>query len=129
VTVGRRAAAIDQALASVQRQKTTWGRVHYNVQPSSIFFGAVQGRTSRRRARDAAHSRRGGKELPRGSAGHRRARVDTMTVVVHRDAGRLALAVVLVYLLIVVNFQSWLDPFIIISALPAALAGIVWMRS
>jgi hypothetical protein len=40
-------------------------------------------------------------------------------------AGRLALAIVLVYLLIVVNFQSWLDPFIIITALPAALAGIV----
>src|SRR5439155_25537361 len=39
----------------------------------------------------------------------------------------LALAVVLVYLLIVVNFQSWLDPFIIVSALPAALAGIVWI--
>jgi multidrug efflux pump subunit AcrB len=39
----------------------------------------------------------------------------------------LALAIVLVYLLIVVNFQSWLDPFIIISALPTALAGIVWM--
>jgi multidrug efflux pump subunit AcrB len=39
----------------------------------------------------------------------------------------LGLAIVLVYLLIVVNFQSWLDPFIIISALPAALAGIVWM--
>ena len=38
-----------------------------------------------------------------------------------------ALAIILVYLLIVVNFQSWLDPFIIISALPAALAGIVWM--
>ena len=37
------------------------------------------------------------------------------------------LAIVLVYLLIVVNFQSWLDPFIIITALPAALAGIVWM--
>src|SRR5256886_14438435 len=39
----------------------------------------------------------------------------------------LAAAIVLVYLLIVVNFQSWLDPFIIITALPAALAGIVWM--
>jgi multidrug efflux pump subunit AcrB len=39
----------------------------------------------------------------------------------------LLMAIVLVYLLIVVNFQSWLDPFIIISALPAALAGIVWM--
>ena len=39
----------------------------------------------------------------------------------------IALAVVLIYLLIVVNFQSWLDPFVIVSALPTALAGIVWM--
>src|SRR6202034_250125 len=39
----------------------------------------------------------------------------------------LAFAVVLVYLLIVVNFQSWLDPFVIITALPAALAGVIWM--
>src|SRR5712664_2830103 len=39
----------------------------------------------------------------------------------------LALAVVLIYLLIVVNFQSWLDPFVIVMALPTALAGIVWM--
>ena len=51
-----------------------------------------------------------------------------MTLVVHGPARPAsALAIVLVYLLIVVNFQSWLDPFIIISALPAALAGIVWM--
>jgi multidrug efflux pump subunit AcrB len=42
-------------------------------------------------------------------------------------AGGLAVAIVLVYLLIVVNFQSWLDPFIIITALPGALAGILWM--
>ena len=39
----------------------------------------------------------------------------------------IALAIVLIYLLIVVNFQSWLDPFVIVSALPTALAGIVWM--
>ena len=39
----------------------------------------------------------------------------------------LAVAIVLIYLLIVVNFQSWIDPFVIITALPAALAGIVWM--
>ena len=51
-----------------------------------------------------------------------------MTHVVRRPARRAwRCAIVLVYLLIVVNFQSWLDPFIIISALPAALAGIVWM--
>jgi multidrug efflux pump subunit AcrB len=48
-----------------------------------------------------------------------------MRRLVHRPAGGLVFAIVLVYLLIVVNFQSWLDPFIIITALPGALAGIV----
>ena len=56
-----------------------------------------------------------------------RGQIETMrTSFVGLLAG-LGLAIVLVYLLIVVNFQSWLDPFIIITALPAALAGIVWM--
>jgi multidrug efflux pump subunit AcrB len=63
--------------------------------------------------------------LPRGSFLHVRGQLLTMrTSYVGLLAG-LAFAVVLVYLLIVVNFQSWLDPFIIITALPAALAGIV----
>ena len=48
-------------------------------------------------------------------------------VLVHRPGAGVAVAIVLVYLLIVVNFQSWLDPFIIITALPGALAGILWM--
>ena len=67
------------------------------------------------------------KDLPRGSQIIVRGQIETMTSSFVGLLAGLALAIVLVYLLIVVNFQSWLDPFIIISALPAALAGIVWM--
>ena len=56
-----------------------------------------------------------------------RGQIETMNTSFTGLLAGLALAIILVYLLIVVNFQSWLDPFIIISALPAALAGIVWM--
>jgi multidrug efflux pump subunit AcrB len=56
-----------------------------------------------------------------------RGQIDTMRSSYFGLIAGLGFAIVLVYLLIVVNFQSWLDPFIIISALPAALAGIVWM--
>jgi multidrug efflux pump subunit AcrB len=67
------------------------------------------------------------KQLPRGSTLSIRGQVDTMhTSFIGLFIG-LAVAIVLVYLLIVVNFQSWLDPLIIVSALPAALAGIAWM--
>jgi multidrug efflux pump subunit AcrB len=65
------------------------------------------------------------KYLPRGSQIAVRGQIDTMQSSFQGLLGGLALAIVLVYLLIVVNFQSWMDPFIIITALPAALAGIV----
>ena len=67
------------------------------------------------------------KDVPQGSHVDVRGQVKTMTESFNGLLLGLAGAVVLVYLLIVVNFQSWLDPFIIITALPAALAGIVWM--
>ncbi len=101
---------------------------HYNVQPVIDIFGAVQGRDLGSVAREMQpildSARR---TLPRGSQMIVRGQVETMTSSFIGLLAGLALAVVLVYLLIVVNFQSWLDPFIIISALPAALAGIVWM--
>ncbi len=65
------------------------------------------------------------KYLARGSEVEVRGQVETMQSSFTGLLGGLAGAIVLVYLLIVVNFQSWLDPFIIITALPAALAGIV----
>src|SRR6202000_2145539 len=65
------------------------------------------------------------KSLPRGSSIAVRGQIETMKTSYTGLIAGLAFAIVLVYLLIVVNFQSWLDPFIIITALPAALAGIV----
>ena len=66
-------------------------------------------------------------ELPAGSSVVLRGQTQTMAYAYRQLFVGIALAVVLIYLLIVVNFQSWLDPFVIVSALPTALAGIVWM--
>jgi multidrug efflux pump subunit AcrB len=67
------------------------------------------------------------KDLPKGSTIRLKGQVETMTQSFHGLLFGLAGAIILVYMLIVVNFQSLLDPLIIIAALPAALAGIVWM--
>ena len=67
------------------------------------------------------------KDVPHGSSVVMRGQTETMTSAYQQLFVGIALAVVLIYLLIVVNFQSWLDPFVIVSALPTALAGIVWM--
>jgi len=66
------------------------------------------------------------KDVPRGSRVIVRGQIQTMRSSYIGLIGGLFFSILLVYLLIVVNFQSWLDPFIIISALPAALAGIAW---
>jgi multidrug efflux pump subunit AcrB len=101
---------------------------HYDVQPVVDIYGSVQRRdlggvaSELRPILDEAR-----KELPRGSQLVVRGTIDTMRTSFFGLLAGLTLAIVLVYLLIVVNFQSWLDPFIIISALPAALAGIVWI--
>jgi multidrug efflux pump subunit AcrB len=101
---------------------------HYNVQPVIDIFGSVQGRDLGSVSREIAPILNESQwTLPRGSQMVVRGQIETMTSSFIGLLSGLALAIVLVYLLIVVNFQSWLDPFIIISALPAALAGIVWM--
>jgi len=64
--------------------------------------------------------------LPKGTTTALRGQVETMTGAYSDLLSGLGFAIVLIYLLIVVNFQSWLDPFIVVMALPAALAGIVW---
>jgi multidrug efflux pump subunit AcrB len=66
-------------------------------------------------------------KLPRGTQLFRRGQVATMTSSFAGLSAGVGVAIVLVYLLIVVNFQSWIDPFIIITALPGALAGIIWI--
>jgi len=66
-------------------------------------------------------------DLPRGSSIVVRGQVGTMNSSFEGLAAGLGFAVLLVYLLMVVNFQSWVDPFIILTALPGAVAGIAWM--
>jgi multidrug efflux pump subunit AcrB len=101
---------------------------HYNVQPVIDIYGATQERDLGAVASDVERILRDTKHaVPRGSYVALRGQVQTMTSAYHQLYFGLLGAVVLVYLVIVVNFQSWTDPFIIITALPGALAGIVWM--
>ena len=101
---------------------------HYNVQPVVDIYGAVDGKDLGSASSEITKIVEDAKqELPKGSRLEIRGQVQTM-----RDSFTglfigLACAMVLVYLLMVVNFQSWIDPLIIITALPVALAGIVWM--
>jgi multidrug efflux pump subunit AcrB len=100
---------------------------HYNVQPVIDIYGAVQDRDLGAVAKDIGlilqETR---KDVPRGSYVVFSGQARTMSGAYSQLYFGLAGAIVLIYLVIVVNFQSWLDPFIIIAALPAALAGIVW---
>ena len=101
---------------------------HYDATPVIDIYGSVQdtdlGFVSAQIDRLIAETRH---DVPRGSQVIVRGQIKTMTDSFHGLLAGLAGAVVLIYLLIVVNFQSWRDPFIIITALPAALADIVWM--
>jgi multidrug efflux pump subunit AcrB len=117
-----------QILASLASFHRTSGAAvvsHYDIQPVIDIFGSAQGRDLGGVARDiykvVAQLKN---QLPPGSRVLIRGQIDTMRSSYTGLLGGLIFSIVLVYLLIVVNFQSWLDPFIIISALPAALAGI-----
>jgi multidrug efflux pump subunit AcrB len=101
---------------------------HYDVQPVIDIYSNVDGTdlgsvTAAMRKIVARHQ----KDLPRGSRFILRGQSDTMDKSYIGLLSGLAFSILLVYLLIVVNFQSWLDPFLIVAALPAALAGIVWL--
>jgi multidrug efflux pump subunit AcrB len=101
---------------------------HYDAQTMIDIYGATQGRDLGGVAREIeAIVNKNRSRLPRGSQMFIRGQIDTMRSSFVGLLAGLGFAILLIYLLIVVNFQSWLDPFIIISALPAALAGIVWM--
>src|SRR6185295_15740883 len=101
---------------------------HYNVAPVFDVYANVDrrdlgsiGKAVQKIMNDE------GKNLPRGSSLSLRGEYETMQTSFVRLGWGMAFAVVLVYLLIAVNFQSWLDPFIILMALPGAMAGILWM--
>jgi multidrug efflux pump subunit AcrB len=115
------------SFASIERGTGMAVVSHYNIQPVIDIYASVQGRDlggvsgDITRIVDQTRNR-----LPRGSQVIVRGQVQTMRSSYIGLLSGLGFAIVLVYLLIVVNFQSWLDPFIIICALPAALAGIAW---
>ena len=101
---------------------------HYNVQPMINVYAAVDGRDLGAVSEEVIkHVNAIRSELPRGSHIEVRGQVQTMNASFTGLVYGLLGAIVLAYLLIVVNFQSWLDPFIIITALPGALAGICWI--
>ena len=114
-------------LASISRGASLAAVSHYNVQPVINIYGSVQGRdlggAARELDRIVAQSQ---SALPRGSRTIVRGQIDTMRSSFDGLLAGLVFSIVLVYLLVVVNFQSWLDPLIIISALPAGMAGIIW---
>jgi multidrug efflux pump subunit AcrB len=101
---------------------------HYDAQPVIDIFGAVQGRDLGAIAKelDKLIAAQDGK-LPKGTHIVARGQMETMTSSYTGLIVGLTGAILLVYLLIVINFQSWVDPFVIITALPAAIAGIAWM--
>ncbi len=101
---------------------------HYNVQPVVDIYATTHERDLGAIAGDIQRIlEETKKDVPAGSTVVLRGQVTTMTAAYDQLYEGLALAIVLIFLLIVVNFQSWLDPFVIVTALPAALAGIVWM--
>jgi multidrug efflux pump subunit AcrB len=101
---------------------------HYNIAPVFDIYGNVVNSDLRSVAdKISTIVEQHRKDLPRGSQVVVRGQVQTMNSSFIGLTSGLAFSILLVYLLIVVNFQSWLDPFMIIAALPAALCGIAWM--
>ncbi|MCA8166428.1 efflux RND transporter permease subunit [Burkholderia gladioli] len=115
-------------LATIRRADINSIVSQYNIQPMVEIFATTQDRDLGSVSRDinrivSAHA----KDLPRGSSVALLGQVQTMNAAFGGMLFGLLGAVVLIYLLIVVNFQSWSDPFVIVTALPAAIAGIIWM--
>ncbi len=116
------------AIGGIQRAASPAVVTHYAIEPAFDVYAATQGRdlgavaTSVQKILKNTVS-----DVPKGATVTLRGQVTTMNYAFSGLFSGLLAAVVLIYLLIVVNFQSWRDPFVIITALPAALAGIVWM--
>jgi multidrug efflux pump subunit AcrB len=114
-------------LATMRRMAIPPIANHYNVMPVIDVMAGVSGRDLGGVLTDILPLlKKAEKELPRGSFIAMRGQAETMNSSFKGLAIGLVVAVILIYLLLVVNFQSWLDPFIIITALPGALAGVIW---
>ncbi|ALP66088.1 efflux RND transporter permease subunit [Paraburkholderia caribensis] len=116
------------AIASITRGAGDLVISHYNIMPLYDVFATMQGRDLGAVAASIQHVLHAtAKDLPKGSTVTLRGQVQTMNGAFTGLLLGLGAAVLLIYLLIVVNFHSWSDALVIVSALPAALAGIVWM--
>jgi len=114
-------------LAKISAVGTPGAVTHGNIMPLIDVYVSAEGRDLNsvlEEVEEVIHSVES--ELPRGAVIEIRGQAEVMRAALREMLFGLIAAVVLVYLLIVVNFQSWVDPFIIITALPGALAGIAW---
>jgi multidrug efflux pump subunit AcrB len=114
-------------LATVKRDASTIVIDHYNIQPTYDIYADVDRRDLGSVADEIHKIIKRTKKLPGGTFLDLRGEVRTMEQSFSRLLLGIAFAVVIVYLLMAVNFQSWLDPFIILMALPGAFSGILWM--
>src|SRR5882757_9129975 len=130
VTAGLPGTGNEQLLAnltSVTRTSSQPIYSHYNVLPVVDVFGGVGGRDLGSVLKDVKPIlTEAQKNLPKGSSLMLRGQAETMRSSFLGLSVGLVMAIALIYLLLVVNFQSWLDPFIIITALTGALAGVIW---
>ncbi len=129
---------ISSALTKTPQILGNMGTLHVNTEPALLseydnqpmmnVYASVEGRDLGGVDTDIQKVLADYKDkLPRGTQLFRRGQVSTMTSSFAGLTAGVGVAIVLVYLLIVVNFQSWIDPFIIITALPGAMAGIIWI--
>jgi multidrug efflux pump subunit AcrB len=115
-------------LATIARGRSDAVVSHYNVRPVIDIYATPQGSDLGSLAADVRQvMAQTSQDLPKGANVVLRGQVATMSSAYQQLFVGLAFAIVLIYLLIVVNFQSWLDPFVVVAALPTALVGIVWM--
>jgi len=127
LTGGRTTQLLDN-LASLQRTTSAEIESHYNVQPVMDVYASPDRRDLGGFAVDVNRIvNKARQSLPRGTTIDLRGQVDTMQTSFTRLGLGMVFAILLVYLLMAVNFQSWLDPFIILMALPGAMAGMLWM--
>jgi multidrug efflux pump subunit AcrB len=128
ITAGGPSAPILGGIANITRSVSSAVVSQYDIQSMVQIYATPQGRDLGAVAADVRKVIVDtAKDVPKGSSVALLGQVQTMNSAYSGLLFGLLAAVVLIYLLIVVNFQSWTDPFVIITALPAALAGIVWM--
>jgi len=123
---GGKTQLLDNLVSSVHRTLTTSLVNHYNVQPVFDVYANVDQRDLGGVSNDIEKIMNATK-VPKAASLVLRGQAETMRTSFRRLGYGVLFAILLVYLLMVVNFQSWLDPFIILTALPGAFAGILWM--